>query len=65
MVNFVEQYRELTVLIEVTKILFAMLAGVFGFHFASIMLTLIIEFKVYWYEIKRLFTNCKGDSNYN
>lgn len=68
LINFVEKYREFTKLIEVTKILFLMLAAIFGFHLVSIILTMIIEGKVYFLEISRIlgsFGRCCGKENLN
>lgn len=43
-----------------TKILFFMLTTIFAFHFVSITLSFLVEFKVYWFEMKIIGNKIKS-----
>ena len=63
LINFVEKYKEYTKLTDVTEVFFVMLGLIFGFHFFGLLFCLIMERKVYWLGVKRIYYKMKRAYN--
>ena len=49
LINFTTKYTSTTQLIPLTQLLYAVLAFIFGMHLLFLLLSLTLEWRVYWH----------------
>ncbi len=53
LINFTAKYSSRTQLIELTQLLYAVLAFIFGVHFACLLLSLLVEWRAYRHFLRK------------